>query len=469
MNKTRERRASEVNTPTLSMAPSSLRLPEGLSDEPPICKDDKKSIKTHKTTGNRSNSVPNLHQSVLKEVAELRRKAIAAQKRLDESLSINEKARAKLTLDERILVSGFPLKAQQWLLAKVREADLMNEGAARMKIVVYIEAALNLPLETMVPSPFSLGIKELLEERQKMDSKMFGQQYLKDEIIATLARIITADSGSYIAFSGPPGIGKTMAARKLIADTLQLPFFQIACGGLHDPALLLGHSSTYLGAKPGQIAQFAEQAKDKRAVLVLDEIDKIASDAIWGVLTHMLDKTQNRHFHDHYFGNQIAIDLSKWIFVVTFNDIQKVNPIVKDRMRIIHMPDYTTAEKESITRHHLLPNALTEFHLLGLLQCTPEHEMNAIVQYLVQRGTQSHQTGMRGIKLACESLAVRWLIQAQVRDQTCVDLKLDPAALSADDECGNGMAFSHARVQSLFRPEDAFLNRSQNTYLDFYA
>ena len=97
---------------------------------------------------------------------------------------------------------------------------------------------------------------------------------------------------------------------------------------------------------------------------MLDEIDKIASDAIWGVLTHILDKTQNCQFIDHYYGNEVPIDISNWIFIVTYNDRSKVSDIVFDRLKVIEMPDYSMDEKRAIARFHLLPNALAEFNLL---------------------------------------------------------------------------------------------------------
>ena len=402
----------------------------------------------------RSNSVPSAHHLIHKEVINLRRQAATAQKMLDDALTIADKAKARLNLDERILITNFPTAVKQWLLAKVRESDMMTDGGSRIKATLYIESVLRLPLDEEAPPPLCLTVAQLLQQREVMDIKMFGQEYLKDEIVATLTRIITADSGSYVAFSGPPGIGKTMAAQILIADTLNIPFFQLACGGLSDPALLLGHSSTYVGAKPGHIALFAEQAKGKRAVVVLDEIDKIESDAIWGVLTHLLDKTQNEKFYDHFYGNNVPIDLSRWIFVVTFNDESKVNRIVKDRMKIIHIPDYTIGEKREIAKTHILPNAMSEFNLAALLAGTDPDELDCIVRYVVDRGLRTHVTGMRGIKLTCESLAVRLLIQLQ-------EIEVDHMKLGLDQ----------MMVRRVFEKEDRFLSRSMSSpdVLHFYS
>ena len=48
-------------------------------------------------------------------------------------------------------------------------------------------------------------------------------------------------------------------------------------------------------------------------------------------MTHLTDTTQNDKFHDKYF-SEIDLDLSKCMFIFSYNDEDKVNPILKDRM-----------------------------------------------------------------------------------------------------------------------------------------
>ena len=363
---------------------------------------------------------------IVKELLSLKQKANEAHTALAQQLSIQKQAFDRLSVNERVLLSDFPNTVKSWLLSRIHEADNMTDGGNRMKLIQYVENALLLPLEVSGGDEhLSLSIQALHEARAKMDEQMFGQSYLKDEILSILTRIVKADSGSQIAFAGPPGVGKTMAARLLIAGVLNVPFFQISCGGLHDAAILLGHSSTYVGAKSGQIAQIAAQCHGPRAVLVLDEVDKIASDAIWGVLTHILDKTQHNTFTDHYFGENIPIDLSKWIFVLTYNDESKINQIVRDRMRTIHVLDYSFHEKKKITSHHLLPKAISEFGLVY-----DPHVSDDIIDFLVKRGIESHKSGVRGCKMVCEALSVRLFLYHTKSEN---ENQLQPYTLTIND------------------------------------
>lgn len=402
-------------------------------------------------SGRKPRQKPSQHQLVIRELQTLRSRAQEAQVKLDMNISISDRAFAKLSIMERVLLSDFPAHTQEWLIGRVKEAEEMTDGGSRLKLIQYVEACLRLPLSVKIEDKSSnIKLTDLMQIRASMSDKMYGQEYLKDEILSMLARIVTAQNGSYIGFAGPPGIGKTMAARLLVAQSLEIPFHQISCGGMSDSSVLLGHSSTYVGAKPGQIAQFAIDSKDNQVVLVLDEIDKIASDAIWGVLTHLLDKTQNHKFVDHYFGNEVPIDISKWIFIVTYNDRSKVNDIVFDRLKVIEMSDYTMSDKKEITKYHLLPNAMSEFKLLHLLP----QDCSNIIDYIVKRGTETHQTGVRGIKQVCETLAVRLLLSLEANG--ALAKHVIPQEISIQD------------VQALFEKEDTFRASSvrRNSALD---
>jgi len=93
-------------------------------------------------------------------------------------------------------------------------------------------------------------------------------------------------------------------------------------------------------------------------VFYFDELDKISDtpkgEEITGILTHLTDTTQNGQFHDKYFSS-IDFDVSKALFIFSYNDESKINPILKDRMYRIHTAGYESKQKITIARDYLIP------------------------------------------------------------------------------------------------------------------
>ena len=86
-------------------------------------------------------------------------------------------------------------------------------------------------------------------------------------------------------------------------------------------------------------------------IIYFDELDKISDtqkgDEIINLLTHITDLTQNNLFQDNYFPG-VNIDLSKVLFIFSYNDESKVNKIFKDRMYVIHTKGFNTEDKLKI-------------------------------------------------------------------------------------------------------------------------
>ena len=57
----------------------------------------------------------------------------------------------------------------------------------------------------------------------------------------------------------------------------------------------------------------------------------------------------------------ISVDLSRAIFVFSFNDIHLVNPILLDRMEIIRFHSYTSKDKVIIIEKHLIPQVMNKY------------------------------------------------------------------------------------------------------------
>ena len=197
--------------------------------------------------------------------------------------------------------------------------------------------------------------------KQKLDKNIYGLEDVKQEILEFVARKISnPDSkGHVLALYGSAGVGKSKIIKSL-AEALDWPFYQINFGGLNDVSLLTGHSETYVGSKPGKLVEILTNCNYMNPIIYLDEIDKISeskSTEIFGILTHLLDEEQNNKFQDNYLSN-LNIDLSKVFFVLAFNDIDKIDTIVSDRLKIIYINPPQLQDKLIICQDKMIPEII---------------------------------------------------------------------------------------------------------------
>ena len=202
---------------------------------------------------------------------------------------------------------------------------------------------------------------EFMEQsKATLDSCTYGLDDAKMQILQMVGQWITNPDamGTAIAIKGPPGTGKTTLVKEGISKILGRDFAFIALGGTSDASFLEGHSYTYEGSAWGKIVSILMDAKSMNPVIYFDELDKISDtpkgEEIASILTHLTDTSQNSQFHDKYF-SEVDFDLSKCLFIFSYNDESKVNPILKDRMYRIQTKGYNAKEKIIIARKHLLP------------------------------------------------------------------------------------------------------------------
>ena len=231
--------------------------------------------------------------------------------------------------------------------------------------------SINKYVDWIISLPWFKESKDILDlqyAKEKLDEGHYGLQAVKDRIleyISVLALQRNRNPGEkmrapILLFVGLVGTGKTTMA-KSISSVLGRELIRIPFGGLGDPLYLRGQSRLHTEAEPGAIIRGLASAKTRNPVILLDEIDRVADDAlntIMGVLVELLDPEQNDRFSDHYI--DYPFDLSQAFFVATCNNTTRIATAVMDRLEPIQMPSYNDEEKIGIGRDYLLPRALKD-------------------------------------------------------------------------------------------------------------
>jgi ATP-dependent Lon protease len=302
----------------------------------------------------------------------------------------------------RILKIPVNLAIKNNIMQKLLQIEMMEPSDPEyFKLNRWLEGILKIPFGKYIHLPVSKNDPKdkianfVSKVSDDMNFSTFGHTDAKNKIMQIVCQWISnpKSMGNVIALQGPPGIGKTSLVRNGISKALNRPFHMIALGGATDSTVLEGHGYTYEGSTWGRIANILMESKVMNPIIFFDELDKVSGtkhgEEIIGVLTHLTDQTQNSAFNDKYFSG-IELDLSRCLFVFSYNDESAINPILKDRLIRINLNGFTCEDKISIAKNYILKDLVDNIGMDSQDVIFPEEILRKIInEYTEEEGVRS--------------------------------------------------------------------------------
>lgn len=322
-------------------------------------------------------------------------------------------------LKTRISERGLPPAVEEKLLKELGRLERMPPVSAEATVVrTYLETLLALPWHERSEDRLDLPEAEAILEADHYGLEQVKERILDYLAVRSLTREATNHPAQILCLVGPPGVGKTSLGRS-IATAMGREFVRVSLGGVRDEADIRGHRRTYIGAMPGRIVSAMKQAGKVNPLLLLDEVDKLASDYRGdpaAALLEVLDPEQNRAFTDHFM--DVPYDLSSVLFITTANSAYQIPRALRDRMEIIEISGYTEAEKIEIAKRYLVPKQLAAHGLETDALVVPEGSHARIVR------EYTREAGVRGLEREIATIC-RKLARDTVAGKTDVDETTD--------------------------------------------
>jgi ATP-dependent Lon protease len=255
---------------------------------------------------------------------------------------------------KKIKAKKFSAAIQEKLEDEIGRMKLMQPTSPEYAVSRnYLDWFLTLPY-----GEYTDTVLNMKKVKSELDSKHFGLDKVKERImeyVAVLKLTGTERRAPILCLVGPPGVGKTTLVES-IANAMQRNFVRITLGGVRDEAEIRGHRRTYIGAMPGRFIQALRRAKCMNPIILLDEIDKMASDFRGdpaSAMLEVLDPEQNHDFTDHFM--EVGLDLSRVLFIATANSEAEIPEALRDRLEMVRLPGYYPHEKLQIASKYLVP------------------------------------------------------------------------------------------------------------------
>lgn len=313
---------------------------------------------------------------------------------------LNSCSSVKLLIDLLQCVSGYNILEnkiiQPQLQQQLPEQPQTQNIEIHENIIQYIDNSL-----TTIHEKTDYVNDFMKQVTTTLDNAVHGHVKAKRQVERIIGQWINGEKSGYcFGFEGPPGVGKTSLAKKGISDCLKdkegisRPFSFIAVGGSSNGSTLDGHNYTYVGSTWGRIVDILMETKCMNPIIFIDELDKVSKTEhgkeIIGILTHLIDQTQNDEFQDKYF-NGIDLDLSKALFIFSYNDVDAIDKILLDRIHRIKFDHLSLEDKLVITNKHLLPEIYKNMGLEGVIAISDE-----VIEYIIEEYTC--EPGVRKLK-----------------------------------------------------------------------
>lgn len=333
-------------------------------------------------------------------------------KYIEEFRKLKDASSIKKPYTIKLLESPIPVEFKSVAFKKVAMLETMEPGFGEyFKVKQWVDTFMQIPFgvnHTLSVSLEQDGVEKCHEfmsnAKETLDKSVYGLNDAKMQIMQLLGQFMTNPSsvGTAIAIKGPMGTGKTTLVKEGISKVLNRPFVFIPLGGATDSSYLEGHSYTYEGSTWGRIVDSLVQCKSMNPVFYFDELDKVSDtprgEEIIGILTHLTDTTQNSQYHDKYFAD-LDFDLSKALFIFSYNHEEKVNSILRDRMYRIETKGYEKKDKIIIARKYLIPKIVQNVKFNEEDITIPDSTLDELIEHHTD-----NEKGVRNLKRCLETI-----------------------------------------------------------------
>ena len=384
---------------------------------------------------------------------------------------IKEINRSNIPMKFKILESNMDLRTKSIAINNIEKLSEMDVSTGEYcKMDKWINGLIKIPFGEHVKLPIDNNSniedtrKYLFETQKILDKAIYGHKEAKMHILQVLGKWIKNPSslGNVLALQGPMGNGKTTLVKEGIAKAINRPFAFIALGGASDSAFFDGHSYTYEGSHWGRIIDILIESKCMNPVIYFDELDKVSDthkgEEIIHLLTHLTDPSQNSLFQDNYFPG-IQLDLSKVLFIFSFNDESRVNRILKDRMYVINTKGFKPDDKISICNDYILPELLETFKF-------NKDEIifdNDSLLYIIEKYTEKEE-GVRNLKRCLETIISK--INIYYLSQNGIDDENEKIPLTFEiKEFNLPLKISKEIVEELIKPREDNYKPPEHMYM----
>jgi len=316
-----------------------------------------------------------------------------------------------------LLESNIPTKYKAVVLQKLNMLRSMDtHDSEYFKLKNWVELFMRIPFGkySVLDVNMAHGIdacQGFMENAMKiLNECAYGLDDAKMQILQMIGQWIANPKamGTAIAIKGPMGTGKTTLVKEGISKILNRKFVLMALGGATDGSVFDGNPYVYEGSGPGMITKKLIETNEMNSCFLFDELDKVSDtdkgQEIIGILTHLTDTTQNSEFHDKYFAD-VDFDMSRALFIFSYNDESRVNPILKDRMYSIQTKGYTAKEKITIATNYLLPKIREQVNFKENEIIIPDD----VLEYIINTpGLTKSEDGVRNFKRCLEIIHTKF-------------------------------------------------------------